>query len=338
MIRVPYSQILAAVTDRIGWTEPASEDGGLNEEEFSAARRAINSALQEIHGATWWRDLMRTERRTLRDTWSVSTAYVAGDEVYHAGSDAYYQALRASTGQAPAAADGSNGWNVNLAYWAEVEYDPQADDYDAATSYAAGDKARNPDDGVVYQCHTASVGNDPTDAAFWGAVIPFVTYIPWVQSGKTGIGDVRSVTDVDPRLLGARPVMWEPAYDGVLLIDCPVTLPWVHFRIETPKLTGSPWESGSAYTPPDGDSSEPSAGSQSTAMIAMQGVAALRAKQVHLENQMEYLDYLLSADDGKGGWYIFKINSSETDDSIDYLKPDNVAAGDPGRWVRSENP
>lgn len=337
MRRIAYSTLLASVRDRMGWMD--ASDDGLNSEEFSSARRALSQALAEIQEATWWRDLMRTERRAFRDTWSALLTYSAGDEVYHPGSDGYYQALRESTNQAPAAADGEGGWDVNLAYWAEVLTDPQAEDYDAATDYAVGDLARNPDDGLVYQCHTASSGNDPSDTDYWGELAPFVTYIPWEQEGRNRIGAVRTVTEHDPRALGASAVLWEPTADGVQVFDCPVARPWVHFRLPTPRLTGDAWSATAAYTavPPEQvgviDTLE-----VSRARHAIQGRAALRALVRHEANELQYLEYLVSSGDGLGGEFIFDVAATATDDDVDYLRPDNVAVSDPGRWVRTSNP
>lgn len=337
MRRIAYSTLLGSVRDRMGWVDAA--DDGLNNEEFASARRALSQALAEIQESTWWRDLMRTERRAFRDTWDSLLTYAAGEEVYHPGSDAYYQALRASTGEAPADADGAGGWDVNLAYWAEVESDPEADDYDAATAYEPGDQVRNPDDGLVYQCHTASTGNAPSDADYWGELAPFVSYVPWEQEGQNRIGAVRAVTEDDPRRIGARAVLWEPASDGVQVFDCFVARPWVHFRLPTPRLTGDAWSATAAYTAvPSEQAGIIDTLEVSRARHAIQGRAALRALVRHEPNELQYLEYLATVGDGMGGEYIFDATATATDDEVDYLRPDNVAVSDPGRWVRTNNP
>lgn len=334
MRRIAASTLMASICDRSGW-----DYAELDADEFAAVRRALSQALAEIYETTWWRDLMRTERRTFVDPWDAAETYAAADTVYHHGSEAYYVALRASTNEEPAAADGAGGWDVNLAYWAEAVVSPDGEDYDSATAYVAGDIVRNPDDGLVYQCHTASTGNAPTNTSYWGGLAAFRPLVPWDQVGQNRIGRVKLVSQSDPRVaLGPGPCVWQPVEDGVQLPNLDVPRPWVQFRLPAPRLTGDSWDSGEAYTAvPSDETGQILTVSDEAAVLAIQGRAALRALVRHEPNELRYLAYLVTAGDGQGGEFVFGATETTADDGVDYLKPDNVDSGDPGRWVRQVN-
>ena len=335
MRRVAYSTVLAGVCARLGWR---ADD--LDEKEFADARQAISTALAEIQEATWWNDVMRIERRTFRDPWDSTLTYAASDEVYHPASDAYYQALQASTGEDPATADGAGGWTTNLDYWAEATTAPEGDDWDSDTAYEIGAIVRNPSDGLHYQAHTASLGAEPPDSAAWGVLNAFVPYIPWEQLDQNRIGEVRRVTIEDPRVTPNPTALgWDKHPSGVLLFDLGTPRPWIEFRLPSPRLTGDPWDSTVAYTavPSEGglvvDSLE-----ATRARHAILGWAALAALVRHEANEVQYLKYLNTDGDGMGGEFIFSATSTTTHDAIDTIRPTNVAASDPGRWIRSNNP
>ena len=67
------------------------------------------------------------------------------------------------------------------------------------------------------------------------------------------------------------------------------------------------------------------------------GRTALRALTSHQSQQNEYLAYLTAPNDGFGGEFVYDYASTETDDGMDVLKPDDVAPGSPGRWIRQRN-
>lgn len=68
------------------------------------------------------------------------------------------------------------------------------------------------------------------------------------------------------------------------------------------------------------------------------GAAALRAIKAHPDGSVRYLSYLNSAGDGVGGVFVYDAESTDPEDQVDHIRPDNVGAGFPGRWVRSVNP
>lgn len=72
-------------------------------------------------------------------------------------------------------------------------------------------------------------------------------------------------------------------------------------------------------------------------MLAIPGRAALRALTTHCANEWKYLSYLVTADDGQGGDFVYNASETHVDDEVDYLKPDDVSEFDSGRWVRQNN-
>jgi hypothetical protein len=340
MRRIAYSTLLASVCDRMGWNEDL-----LDADEFSSARRALSQALAEIQEDTWWRDLVRAEQRRFRDLYDPSITYSPLDEVYHPGSDAYYQALRESTGEDPAAQDEHGEWEVNLAFWARAELDPEVEDFDFIADYEPGDRVLGPDDGRIYQCHTASAGNFPTNTDYWGPLQPFVPYVPWQQVGQTRIGAVRAVTVLDPRThIAPMPIRWEPNHQGVQVFGLDPSRPWVEFRLPTPRLTGKAWNPTATYqaVPLEESGETPSTpgggGGEGGAFIAIQGRVQLRARSQHEPNEAIFLSYLILPGDGQGGMFEFEATEMTADDDVDFFKPDDINPAAPGRWVRSINP
>lgn len=62
--------------------------------------------------------------------------------------------------------------------------------------------------------------------------------------------------------------------------------------------------------------------------------AELRASTSYGYRYMAYIEYLVEESGGGGGWFVFKSDSVLADDGADTLKPDLIAADQPGRWVR----
>ena len=54
---------------------------------------AANDALRTAWGRQKWPQLMRIEPRRFRPDWSAATAYTAGQEVWHAATEAYWKCL-----------------------------------------------------------------------------------------------------------------------------------------------------------------------------------------------------------------------------------------------------
>lgn len=72
-------------------------------------------------------------------------------------------------------------------------------------------------------------------------------------------------------------------------------------------------------------------------LVGIAGRAALRALTTHTDRQVEYLLYLVSADDGQGGEFEFRALSTAEDDGTSVFKPNDIADGAPGRWHALNN-
>jgi hypothetical protein len=72
--------------------------------------------------------------------------------------------------------------------------------------------------------------------------------------------------------------------------------------------------------------------------LAIQGIVELRTITGYVDNQYAYLEFNTTAGDGNGGAYVFDAADTTTDDSTDHIKPSDILAANPGRWVRQNNP
>jgi hypothetical protein len=243
MRTIPFSVLAGKIANQLGW-KPAE----LNEKQFVALRDAVSQALAEIWETTWWRDLKRVQRRQFRPDYDAVVEYGAGDEVYYPVADAYFVAIRATTGNAPTTTAGA----VNAAYWAEAKTANAATAYSATTTYAVGNQVAYA--GTVYQCHTASTGNLPTSTSFWGPVPDFLPNVEWSQSGEEPIGRVRRIWTDDPRTnRNALRLEFESTEEGIQLFDLAVTRPWVEYRPRHHVLSGETWDPSLSYAAETGD-------------------------------------------------------------------------------------
>jgi hypothetical protein len=230
---------------------------GLSDEEvtgteFTALRRSLSRRLRQGYRFAAWPELMRWETRYFRQVWTSVASYVAGDEVFHASSQQYYQALRSSSGQAPA--DASDV--VNDAYWALAATDYNADDYDASVAYAVGDQVYYPTTDSFYQVHTAGVaGTAPTVTATWGILTRFDRYVAFAQTGRTVFRDVTGVTRLNPKfsgggLGGSLALPFWISENGVQVNEAVASVV-IEWRLSAPQLTGSVWDEDKVYASGD---------------------------------------------------------------------------------------
>lgn len=63
--------------------------------DLTSINRCIARRVRVAWERDWWPELMRSEERFLRNTWT-ATAYADGDQVYHAATTAYYEANTAT--------------------------------------------------------------------------------------------------------------------------------------------------------------------------------------------------------------------------------------------------
>lgn len=219
-----------------------------DEDERNALVVLINQVTQDYWLRAWWPEIMHVERRAYRAVWASATAYAAGDEVFHRPSQAYYIALRASTGEEPAESNDVE----NSAYWGRLSGTYSNDEWDSTADYEAGDRVYYPPTGLYYQCHSDTTAQQaPTDTDYWGALAIFVKDIDPDQTGQTAIGMVEGVYGADPRLdPNARAIAYYETQGGIIVTgDHPE--PWLHFKEPTPEYTGTDWSATATYAAAD---------------------------------------------------------------------------------------
>jgi hypothetical protein len=149
MQTVTASTILEDAERLLGWDLTQLET-----RQNQMARTAFSLALQEVWEAWWWEELMLCQPIPAATIYSDATPFTALQFCYFPASQKYYQALRPTTGNAPAGLN-NGAYAVNAAWWAEVAERPAAGDFDATAVYVLGNQARDLVDGQVYQCFVA---------------------------------------------------------------------------------------------------------------------------------------------------------------------------------------
>ena len=197
----------------------------------------------------WWPELMKSQRRLYRAAYVDATAYVATKEVYFYASDKYYQALKSTTGKPPAT---GSPLAENSAFWAALATSYSGNDYDNSIAYATGDRVKYLSDGEYYQCHTASAGNFPTNASFWGKLTPFIRYVGYEQTGEEKLGSIRYVTDKD-LLIFLDYTMYEFKLDtlGAVITGTAPNRPYLYFKTRPSRFSGDDYSATADYVAGD---------------------------------------------------------------------------------------
>lgn len=339
---VPYSEVLAGVVDAMGWGLDADGNPNLHGEDWHAAKRAISKALAIAWDDTFWTDLCRIELRRFHPVYDSGEPVAAGTFRFFPPTGLYYQALQDSTGgQDPATETSPGEWETNLTYWAEAAREVAGDNYDASRVYDQGDVCYDPVTGGFYQVHTVGpAGSDPSDTDVWGQVTALDPRVPWTQAGLLPMGRIRGVYRQNPATYrGAADVPYLETVNGLQIRDPLLNEVWVRYQIRAPKFQGAIYDPNQAYSPTDTEGAGTS--SYITVMarqIGIPGRDVLRAQPSHRNREVAYLLYLVTADDGQGGEYEYRASSTDADDGLTVLKPDNVAADQPGRWHLLSNP
>lgn len=336
MIPAPYSDILGALCDDMGWSRASNGSPNLGSQEWHSAKRAVSRALGLLWPRAYWRDLLTTEQRFFAPDFSATETVSAGVFRYHRAALTYYLCLQDEPLTQPAELVDVE-WEDITGAWTPAELSiAQPDDWHSTESYLVGDRV-HATDGGYFQCIEAHTDQEPPNGTYWGQLAPLIPSVDKVQTGKNPIGRVEGVYPVDPRVFrGARrmPVVEEGDRINLRMLDQDFV--WVRFMPPTPRLFGDIWSSTATYQPAATTTSQ----SSSTAMgnsLGYRGRDALRAETVHRDRQMAYLIYLVSEDDGQGCEAEFRSGSFTADDGVSVWKPDNIAADSPGRWHQTAN-
>lgn len=247
----------------------AQDRSMLSDTQISQIGGFINTRLKDWAWIAWpWPETTKTEYRRYRDNYASGTAYVAptidaGTEVYSPASGFYYQALRATTGNAPATLT-SGKYVTNDAYWALAARTYSAPDWLDLTGYSLTNQVRNPDDGRVYQCHTAHTSSGSIDLTKFGVLTVFDPYIARVQPWEDNpVGEYLDMYREDPRVtrrprrtffevdsIGAhvQAQTWDGRrwYYGLTEFKVPSHV-WLVFRLPCPSFRGETFDPEATY-------------------------------------------------------------------------------------------
>lgn len=172
-----FQDILEEAADSVTALDPAN----LDDSEFKSIRRSAARRLETAWEYHFWPDLMRVEQRFFRAPYDDDTEYSIGDEVYFPATRKYYLNLLPISASGTAPATLTNGeYVVNKDTWIESSVCYSGEDFDSDTTYASGDIARNPDDGLFYQRISAGTG-----FIISGAGVESING-DWYVSGTTG--------------------------------------------------------------------------------------------------------------------------------------------------------
>lgn len=230
----------------------------LSAEQLASIVRKINRRVVKGWKYDRFPELCPTERRLYRAEYASGTAYsaptaTAAVEVAFTAAQQYYQALRATTGNAPATLV-SGAYVVNAAYWAECASSYSGNDWASGQNYAVGTYVRNPADGRYYACHTAHTSGGSFDASQFGILTPFMAYVSRDQTGMTPIGEVIRITQNDPEVVPTTPSVIPHAIRVQGIVPFAAVVPfaiYVEFRRRVPVFTSIAWNSGTAYVAGD---------------------------------------------------------------------------------------
>ncbi|NBW11378.1 MAG: hypothetical protein EBR82_25430 [Caulobacteraceae bacterium] len=121
----------------------------------------------------------------------------------------------------------------------------------SATSYAAGAQVYHAGTNAYYAANASAISTDvPGTSSKWTLLTgqALRRYISREQTGKTVIGAVLCVTELDPRLNDTTPAInWRAGADGIEFsarLDLPTSV-WVTFRKVPPEFTLTAWTAAS---------------------------------------------------------------------------------------------
>ena len=176
MRTVAYSQVLQKFCELGGQTYSTAPT-----EMLLRYRGFIDGRFSNAWESEWWPDLKVLEKRHLRPIYRSSAAYLTGDEIWWPQENKYYQALTATTGNAPTDSSGV----VAEAYWATCGTSPSGGEWSSATSYVVGNTVSYEPTQSTYQCIVANSNTAPDSASGytkWGQLRSFDRLLPEAQT------------------------------------------------------------------------------------------------------------------------------------------------------------
>lgn len=241
MRTVTFQSVLYGVATAHGM-DPARD---LNPARTASFAEYINQRVLEGWKWEFWPEWTVSEQRAFRASYDATEPVAATDERFLPGAQNYYQALQASTGQAPATLTGTL-WVENSAYWAICAQSYSGNDWATGTVFTVGLQVRNPDDNRFYQCHTAHTAGATFDATKFGLLTPFDKYVAYEQTTAAGvrltpIDEVKQVCKRNPRVFPANPfpIAFRPSDAGIqFMADAPAQV-WIEFRKRPPVFTST---------------------------------------------------------------------------------------------------
>jgi len=322
MKAVAYSEILKGVWDEMGWeTNPDAPGEPLpNSDQWHSAKRAISKALERVTNEAPWKDIDLTECRRFAPDYDPVVAYEQGEFVYFPPTDAYYQALVATTGNQPASlGSGGVSFETDLAHWSDAASTLTPGWWKADEQYDVGDQVRDPDGGSFYQARVKPpVGTAVSNSSYWTEITEFDPFVPWEQAGKVPIGLVIQVYASDPRRYrGAPRLEWAETSDGIQIqIDRKrgvVNQVWVKFLPRPARLTGDVWDAAAMYSE-DSEVSTSSGDSMASSSTLFASPSALAAVTVSSS-----VNFIMLMQDGQTPtpiakvWFVREVTSSPAD-------------------------
>jgi hypothetical protein len=240
-----YFDLLAHTCALAGISAPEGED--LQVATSRQLHRFLQRRLRLVWEMAWWAETMRSQERFYRRTYSSTTAYTAGTEVYFPLSGAYYRAVNSTTGNAPAT--GSGPYTTQVAYWWLCADPVVYVDWAASTSYSYGAVVRTAADGRFWALKTIHTSGSTFDSTNWTEVAAFDPYISLDQTDQDAIGKVRLVSEDDPLAEPSpRRTPWEYGSQGIEILGPTVPASvYVWFQLPPPALTGADFVAASTY-------------------------------------------------------------------------------------------
>ena len=249
MMTSNYMAMLQSCAEYCGLPAGVPPAPALATAQAKTLQRFLSLRLRKIHEIEFWPWAMLVEKRIFRPEYSASTAYTPGTEVYFTPSGLYYQALTATTGNAPATSIDGVAWTENSAFWAKSLTNYSASGYSATQTYSVGNQVYYQTTNLFYQCIASSTGVVPTTTANWGVLTPFNPYVAWEQTGFTALGDIIRVMTDDPRVNTAALDVEHTL--SALGVECPSPAPnvvWIEHRQRPTILNGDTFSATATYT------------------------------------------------------------------------------------------